>query len=282
MSAPKLLPALLGGLFIGVLSSLPIISAVNTCCCLWVVIGGMLAAWLTQQNTPRPVTLGEGAVVGLLAGLVGSVVWMVWSLVGVFLLGVTPFDFAEFQRAMNDSEMPPEAREALENLSPAVVLAVGGVIWTVVSTIFATLGGLFGAMLFKKKGPAAGGPMPPPPAPVFTPPTFTPPAPIAPAPGVPPPPTPPPPAPPPASGGGSFGSFGSPGSFTPAAPAPGAPPPPPAGWPPLPSDPEPYAGDAPTIMIPARGPNLPPTPPVPPAPPSGVVPPPPDRDPESR
>jgi hypothetical protein len=277
MSAPKLLPALLGGLFIGVLSSLPFVSAVNTCCCLWVVTGGMLATWLMQQNTPRPVTLGEGALVGLLAGLVASVVWIVWSLVGVFVLGVTPFDFAEFQRAMNESEMPPEAREALENLSPGVVLAVGAVIWTIVSTIFATLGGLLGAALFKKKGgPAAGGPVPP--APVFTPPTFTPPTPVAPPPGVPPPP-PPPTAPPPASASG--GSFG---SFTPAGPGADAPPPAaPAGWPPPPSDPEPYAGDAPTIMIPARGPGLPPQPPAPPAPPSGVVPPPDrDRDPESR
>src|SRR5687768_13677392 len=128
MSAPKLLPALLGGLFIGVLSSLPFVSAVNTCCCLWVVTGGMLATWLMQQNTPRPVTMGEGALVGLLAGLVGSVVWVVWALAALFLFASSPFDFAEFQRAMNQSDMPPEAREALENLSPAVMLAVGGVI----------------------------------------------------------------------------------------------------------------------------------------------------------
>jgi hypothetical protein len=271
MSAPKLLPALLGGLFIGVLSSLPFVSAVNTCCCLWVVTGGMLASWLMQQNTPRPITIGEGALVGLLAGLVGSVVWMVWALAGLFVFSANPFDFAEFQRAMNEADMPPEAREALANLSPAVILAVGGVIWTVVSSIFATVGGLIGAALFKKKGdPPAGAPMPP--VPRFTPPTFTPPAPMTPPmPVVPPagvPPTPAPPAPPPVSSGGSFGSF------SPAAPA---------AWPPAPSEPEPYAGDAPTIMIPARRLNLPPTspPPAPPAPPSGVVPPP-DRDPETR
>ena len=41
MSAPKMLPALLGGLFIGVLSSLPYIKGGNVCCCLWVVSGGV-------------------------------------------------------------------------------------------------------------------------------------------------------------------------------------------------------------------------------------------------
>ena len=70
MAAPKLVPALLGGLFIGVLSSLPLVSAVNTCCCLWVVTGGMLAAWLMQQNTVRPITIGEGALVGLLVSYI--------------------------------------------------------------------------------------------------------------------------------------------------------------------------------------------------------------------
>ena len=54
MSAPKMLPALLGGLFIGVLSSLPYIKGGNICCCLWVVSGGALAAWLMQQNTAAP------------------------------------------------------------------------------------------------------------------------------------------------------------------------------------------------------------------------------------
>ena len=32
-------PALLGGLFIGVIASLPVVGA---CCCLWCICGGML------------------------------------------------------------------------------------------------------------------------------------------------------------------------------------------------------------------------------------------------
>ena len=68
---------LLGGLFIGVLSALP---AVNCCCCLWIVCGGVLAAYLDQQNDPRPITAGRGAWNGFLAGVIGAVVWLAVSM----------------------------------------------------------------------------------------------------------------------------------------------------------------------------------------------------------
>jgi hypothetical protein len=268
MAAPKLLPALLGGLFIGVLSSLPFISSANMCCCLWVVCGGALAALLMQQNTPRPVTNGEGAIVGLLAGLVGALVTLVLGVAFQVLMGRAVFDMAEFERAMGDAEMTPEMRELFTGATPLIIIAVVGVFWFIISSAFATLGGLLGALIFRKKtgGPATGGggtPVPP----TFTPPTFNPPAPVAPVPPTFTPPAPPPPA-----------SLAPP-VFTP--PPPPAPAPPPSAWGPPPVAEE-YTGDAPTILIPARGPVLPPAPPAPPpaAPPSGA-PPPPDREPES-
>jgi hypothetical protein len=282
MSAPKMLPALLGGLFIGVLSSLPYIKGGNICCCLWVVAGGALAAWLMQQNTPRPITVGEGALVGLLSGLVGTFVWIAWGAIGLMIFSSSPFDMADFQRAMGEAEgVTPEAREALESLSPAVILVVGSVIWAVVSMVFATIGGLIGALLFRRKGgPTAGVPAPSGPAspgPTFTPPTFiTPPAPSAPF-------TPPPPAPPapPPAGFASVDSDATPVTWmapnAPPAPVPTPVTPPPPSWPEPPED----VGDAATIMIPARSLGLPPTPkpPAPPAPPSGAVPP--AREPDS-
>ena len=73
-------PALFGGLVAGVLSALPIISAGNFCCCLWVVGGGAVAAYVLQQNTAAPVTPGDGALAGLLAGLVGAFVHLFLSI----------------------------------------------------------------------------------------------------------------------------------------------------------------------------------------------------------
>ena len=77
--APKLQPALFGGLFIGVLSALPFVNIAN-CCCLWVIGGGMLAAYLMQQNHPYAITAADGALVGMLAGLFGGVLGVLLSI----------------------------------------------------------------------------------------------------------------------------------------------------------------------------------------------------------
>ena len=63
------MPAILGGLFIGVLTALPI---VNCCCCLWMVGGGFLAAYLESQRQPTSLSIMQGARVGLMAGVVGA------------------------------------------------------------------------------------------------------------------------------------------------------------------------------------------------------------------
>ena len=80
MDSARLQPALLGGVFIGVMSALPIINAGNCCCCLWVLAGGALAVYLYQQNSPVSVPAAEGALLGLLAGLIGGIIWVVLSI----------------------------------------------------------------------------------------------------------------------------------------------------------------------------------------------------------
>ncbi len=37
----------------GVLSALPFINILNACCCLWVVTGGVVAAYLLQERDAR-------------------------------------------------------------------------------------------------------------------------------------------------------------------------------------------------------------------------------------
>src|SRR5437016_305006 len=80
-------PALIGGVVMGVLSALPIVSVGNACCCLWVVSGGIVAAYVLQQNQPAPTTPGDGALVGLLAGLFGAAVVAVLSIPIGLLVG---------------------------------------------------------------------------------------------------------------------------------------------------------------------------------------------------
>ncbi len=78
-------PVLLGGLVIGVLSALPVISIAN-CCCLWIAGGGAVAAYLGQQQAADRFSVGDGALYGALAGLVGACVWLlVWTPIHLIL-----------------------------------------------------------------------------------------------------------------------------------------------------------------------------------------------------
>jgi hypothetical protein len=150
-------PAFVGGLLMGVLSALPIISAGNLCCCAWVVSGGLLAAYILQQNQAEPITPGDGALVGLLAGLVGALVQSVLSMPISLLIG--PMERQLTQRVLDMAgSMPPELREALERYTresasgPFLILTriVEFFFWLVIGSIFSTLGGLLGAAIFRK------------------------------------------------------------------------------------------------------------------------------------
>jgi hypothetical protein len=149
-----LMPAIWGGLAIGILSALPFVGAINICCCAWVITGGLLAAYVLQSNTPEPITAGDGAVVGLLAGIAGAFVY------GIVLLPVNIISGPVQRRALlrlvdQLPNLPPELRETITNIgsspSMAIVGAVTGVLMMLfVGGIFATAGGLLGSVLFKK------------------------------------------------------------------------------------------------------------------------------------
>ena len=154
----------------GVLSALPIVSAGNFCCCLWVISGGAVAAYLFQQNQTTPITPGDGALVGLLAGLVGAFVQLMVAIpVGVL---IAPMERAMLQRVIEIAgSMPPEMRDAIERYSNTqgeggiVLLAVKQVVslmvWLCVGAVFSTIGGLLGALVFKKPTPPAVIDLPP-------------------------------------------------------------------------------------------------------------------------
>ena len=102
------MPFLLGGLFIGVLSALPIVGFCN-CCCLWVLGGGVLSAYLEQQNRPVSLTIWEGARIGFLAGVIGAVIWVVLD------YALSPLQARFFGEVLrNVRDVPPELQEWLE------------------------------------------------------------------------------------------------------------------------------------------------------------------------
>ena len=146
----------------GVLSALPLVSAGNICCCLWVVTGGLIAAYVLQQYQSTPITPGDGALVGLLAGLFGAVVDLALSIpIGLLM---APFERQMLERIMEMAgSMPPEMRDTLDRYMSegtgagiAMVVArrfVSFMFMLMIGAVFSTLGGLLGAAIFRRQTP---------------------------------------------------------------------------------------------------------------------------------
>src|SRR3954470_12900651 len=140
----RLQPAFWGGVFIGVLSALPLVNFGNCCCCLWVICGGALAAYLRQQNSPTQIEAAEGALVGLMAGAVGGVIATVLSI--PFQLLVGPYQRQIMERILaSNPDVPPEAREAIERFgggaaAGVAMTVVGMMISIVIDVVFGLIG----------------------------------------------------------------------------------------------------------------------------------------------
>lgn len=154
-AARPTVPALLGGLLIGVLSALPIVSAANACCCLWIVAGGLSAAYLLQERSPGPILVSDGAVVGLLAGVVGAFVYVAVALPVHFI--VSPLQRRLVERLLwGATGVPPEVRDVIASVGTGLGgVAVGFILMLVAGVFFASAGGALGALLFRRTPPGA-------------------------------------------------------------------------------------------------------------------------------
>ena len=199
----KFQAAILGGVVLGLLSSIPPINFVNICCCLWVLLGGVIAARTLIKRSPVfPVTTGEGATVGALAGVIGSLILLVIS-VPLGLMGIGEGMTYSLLEWMGEVSNNPQMREQMQQMiaelqRQAATQSVGQKLvsalfaWLITAVIyigFATLGGIIGVAMFEKRKGQPMPPMAPPGAPGYGP-GFAPPGPPpggpAPPPGEPP------------------------------------------------------------------------------------------------
>jgi len=145
----KLKAALLGGLIVGVVSGvISMIPIVKMCCCLFGIGGGVVAGLIYIKGSPTRVSIGDGAMVGALAGVVGGIIYLVINLPITLWMGA-----AELERTFSQygSKMP---------FSGTVLIIVSSIIGTIGLIILAAIGGILSVPIFEKRKDA----IPPPPA----------------------------------------------------------------------------------------------------------------------
>lgn len=151
----RLQASLVGGLFIGIVSSLPLVNMLNLCCCLWVVMGGGLTTYMLQSGQTRAIETADAAMTGLLAGVIGALVGGLLSLVMFLMVG----DMSERIRSMADQlpQLPPEVRDQIASFDGgAGYVILSSVISLPIYAVFSMAGALLALLIFRKPtAPAA-------------------------------------------------------------------------------------------------------------------------------
>ena len=139
-----LLTSLIVGVAMGVLSSIPVVSIVNCLLCGWLWLGGIFGVWLYRNFSHQTLDMGKGALLGLVSGLVAAVIA---TLLGLVFSGnvaaISPEQMAQLEEVMGESAQ-------IFN-DPATMTVIGLGITLVLYPVFAAIGGLIGAAIFKPK-----------------------------------------------------------------------------------------------------------------------------------
>lgn len=178
MKDPSMLkPAFIGGILLGVLSAI-----INCGCCIWIIGGGMLAAYFYVRQSPVMVTLGQGVLLGLYAGIVGSVVFALFLIPLLLMSSDSSAKFVEQLTSLME-QMPfyteDYRKEFMEMTSRegfvAFLYFFTVIAQSFINCILAMLGGTLGVAIFEKRkisgpeqDPSSGKPpsiLPPPPPP---------------------------------------------------------------------------------------------------------------------
>ncbi len=188
-------PALIGGVLLGVLSVIPVISLGNCLCCAWIIGGGALASYLYVKASPVGVTLGRGVALGLLTGIIGALVDTLFSIPLQVLMSRLGMGASQEIAQMLEQipQLPPELKRAVLSVLAGgkgiglLVVLFGALFKLVIYAVVAMIGGALGVAIFEKRDvrrqpPTPGASYQPPPSAPQPPSTVPPPPPDAPPP----------------------------------------------------------------------------------------------------
>ena len=150
-------PAITGGMFLGLLSSIPFISAGNFLCCMWVLLGGGIGAvLLTRQRPLSSISYGDGAFVGVMSGLFGAVIGTVVQLaVRVITAPFVQNQQQDFEKIMDQVGLEGPMRDFLLRTFSGEISTLT-VMFTFVSNLlvyalFAMIGGIIALAILRKR-----------------------------------------------------------------------------------------------------------------------------------
>lgn len=152
-------PALIGGVLLGILSVIPVISLGNCLCCAWVIGGGALASYLYVKSSPVGVTLGRGVAIGFLAGAIGALVdTLFWIPLQVLLTHLGMGAGEEIQQMLEQiPQFPPELKRTVLSVLAGgkgigvLVVIIGALSKLVIYSLVAMIGGALGVAIFEKR-----------------------------------------------------------------------------------------------------------------------------------
>ena len=153
----KYMPALYGGIIMGVLSGTPILSFVNVLCCAGILLGGFIAVYFYKKQLTSemdPLTNSDALKLGASAGLWGAILSIILG--GLFFLLFGNITGEMVLRMLESSgalaNMAPEARDQMENSMAQGGLSLGNIIGSfIICPLFGLLGGLIGYAVFRKR-----------------------------------------------------------------------------------------------------------------------------------
>lgn len=160
----KLVPVLIGGAAMAATAIIPFLNLVNCLCCAGIMGGAVLSAFFYKKNFPdtTPFTTGDGAAVGTLSGIVGAVLYSLYSalIFGLSSAGVSVKIDEEFSKVFQQMESSGQDVQALEQIrefvmqvaeSPILLFLVILAFSILLFVAFGALGGVIGGSIFKTK-----------------------------------------------------------------------------------------------------------------------------------
>lgn len=156
-------PALIAGISLGVVASVPFLgSCLNVCCCGLGGLAGLVAALLLLSETPLSpqAPYGRGALVGFLTGAIGSLIFVFTSTLASLVMGMAGLrpKVGNIEGMVEDSGIPPVLIESFQHFVPggavSVMALLGALAFSFVAyTGSATIGAVVGVAMFHTKRP---------------------------------------------------------------------------------------------------------------------------------